>query len=215
VTARAALALALALAGCYSFPTMGRARTVERGKLELWVVPDALVVVTGGGAMQELGASTRPVIVGGARYGLGDSIDLDVRAWTAGFSAGPRVQLVRAPTPERGVDIAVAPALALTFPDKPSIELPVLVGWNLRGRHQIVASARVVYQQRYGAGGVSGPIGFAYAGGSIGFVWQVARRIALVPEIAVLAQLYAPPGFASELPNALAIQTGVGILWDP
>jgi hypothetical protein len=213
--ARITIAIALALAaGCYSFPTMGRARTVGRGDVELWIVPDALVVVTAGGKGQELGAATRPILAGGVRYGAADRIDLDARAWTAGFSAGPRIQLARSPTPDCGVDVAVAPALALTFPDKPSLELPVLVGWNLPGRHQLVASARVVYQQRYGVGGVNGPIGFAYAGGSIGFVWQVARRFALVPEVAMLAQLYAPPGFASELPDAVAIQTGLGVIWD-
>jgi hypothetical protein len=61
---------------------------------------------------------------------------------------------------------------------------------------------------------VSGPVTYAYVGGSIGFAWQVTRRIALVPELAVLTQVYAPAGFTSELPNALGMQAGVGILWD-
>jgi hypothetical protein len=210
----ARVALCAALAGCYAFPTMGRARTVGRGELELWVAPEALVIATPGSAMQQGGGSIRPLVETGARYGVTDRVDLDARVGTFGISAGARAQLVRAPTPECGIDVAIAPALALTLPDKPSLELPVLVGWNLRGRHQIIASARVVYQQHYGVGGVSGPVSFAYAGGSIGFAWQVWRHVALVPELAVLTQVYAPAGFTSELPNAIGIQAGIGLLWD-
>jgi hypothetical protein len=163
--------------------------------------------------MQQAGASERPLVEGGVRYGLTDRVDLDARVGSFGASAGPRIQLVRAPTSDAGVDVALAPALAYTLPDKPSIELPVLVGWNLRGRHQIVASARLVYQVHDEMG--VGAIGFAYAGGSLGVVWQVARKVALVPEVAALAQLYAPAGFTSELPNAVGIQAGVGVLFDP
>ena len=202
------------VAGCYSFPTMGRARMIERGHVEVWAAPEALIVATPGSATQQAGASERPVVEGGVRYGFTDAVELGARAGTFGIATGPRIQLVRAPDPESGVDVALAPALAFTLPDKPAAELPVLVGWNLAGRHQIVVSARLVYQQHWGVGGISGPVHFAYAGGSVGFAWQVTHHVALLPEVAFLTQIYSEPGFTSELPDAIGLQAGVGILWD-
>jgi hypothetical protein len=207
--------LLLVIAGCYSFPTMGRARIVDPKQVEAWAAVEALIIATPGGAKQQSGASERPVVEAGIRYGLTGSVELDAHISSFAISAGTRIQLLRAPSDETGVDIALAPALAFTVPDKPAVELPVLVGFNLSGRNQIVAAARVVFQQHYGVGGVSGPINFAYAGGSVGFVWQIARHVALLPEVAVLTQIYSDPGFTSELPNAIGIQAGFGVLWDP
>jgi len=206
--------LLILLAGCYSFPTMGRARIVERRHLELWAAPSALVVATPGGDGQEAGASVRPLVDAGARYGLSDHFELDAHLSTFGIAAGSRIQLVRSADPEAGLDLLVAPAFAFTFMNKPALELPLVAGWNLRGRHQLVASARIVYQQHWGVDGVSGPVHFAYAGGSLGFVWQLWEHVALVPEIAILTELWAQPGFTSELPNALGMQGGIGVLWD-
>ena len=208
-----ALAL-VALAGCYAYPTMGRARIVAPHHVELWAAPEALVVATPGGAMQQAGASSRPIVEGGVRYGLADRVELAATAGTFGVAAGPRIQLARSPDATRGIDVALAPELAFTLPDKPAVDLPVLIGWNLPGGHQLVASARIVYQQHWGVGGESGPVQFAYAGGSIGFVWQAFAHVALVPEVAFLTQIYAQPGFTSELPDAIGLESGVGVLWD-
>lgn len=210
----ARLVFVVALAGCYSFPTMGRARVVDRGHLQVWAAPEALVVATPGGDGQEAGGSVRPVVEAGARYGATERIELDAHVGTFGLAAGPRIQLVRSADAEAGFDLLVAPALVYTMLNKPAVELPLVAGWNLRGRHQLVASARLVYQQHWGVDGVAGPLHFAYAGGSLGFVWQLWDHVALVPEVAVLTELWAQPGFTSELPNALGIQAGIGVLWD-
>lgn len=207
------LAAAL-LAGCYAYPTMGRARLVAPHHVELWAAPEALVVATPGGAMQQAGASSRPIVEAGVRYGLADRVELAAHAGTFGIAAGPRIQLLRSADPTHGVDVAIAPELAFTLPDKPAADVPVLVGWNLPGGHQLVASARVVYQQHWGVGGVSGPVHFAYAGGSVGFVWQAFAHVALVPEVAFLTQIYAEPGFTSDLTHAIGLEAGVGVLWD-
>jgi hypothetical protein len=45
---RAATVALLALTACYSFPTMGRARTLGRGRVEVWAAPEALIVATPG-----------------------------------------------------------------------------------------------------------------------------------------------------------------------
>ena len=204
----------LVVAGCYSYPTMARARIERPGHVELWVAPEAAIVATPGGDGKEAGASSRPVVEGGVRYGLSDHFELDARAGTFGLGAGARIQLLRAPTPSSGIDIALAPAIEYTLPDKPAIELPVQLGINLRDRDQLVLAARVVYQQHYGVGGVSGPVSFAYAGASIGYAWQVTRCVALMPEVSLLTQIYAEPGFTSSLPDAIGIEAGLGVLWD-
>ncbi|HUJ61571.1 MAG TPA: hypothetical protein VLX92_23865, partial [Kofleriaceae bacterium] len=205
----------LALAGCYSFPTMGRARTVPARRVELWGAPEVYVVATPAVEGREAGASSRPLAEGGLRYGASDAVELDAHVGTFGVSAGAKLQLERSADAQGGVDIAFAPALELTLPDKPAIELPVLVGWNFHGGHQLVASLRVVYQQHWGVGGQADPVSFAYAGGSIGFAWQITRRLALFPEIAALTQIYAQPGFTSSLPDAIGLEAGVGVLFDP
>ena len=83
---RFAVAVAsMLLAGCYSFSTLGRARTVGAGHVEVWAAPEALVVTTPGGA------SVRPVGDLGVRYGLTDRVELDARLTTAGATLGPRL----------------------------------------------------------------------------------------------------------------------------
>jgi hypothetical protein len=202
------VATAVALSGCYTFSTLGRARIVEPEHVELWGAPQALVVATSSGA------GVRPIAGGGVRYGLSRVVELDGSASTSGFTLGTRLQLHRSPSEISGVDLALAPELVFTWPDKLAADLPVLFGLNLPGRNQLVLSARVAYQQQYGVGSVPHPVNFAYFGSSIGFVWQVGDHLALVPEVALLTQLYADPGFSSNVAGALGIQTGVGVLYD-
>jgi hypothetical protein len=202
------LLAALLAGGCYSFSTLGRARTVGEGHYQIWGAPEALVVATGSGG------SIRPVGELGVRYGATRDVELDARVTTAGLTLGPRVQLVRAPDPHEGVDVLIAPALAYTAEDKLAIELPVAVGFNF-GEHQLVLAPRLVYQMRLGALGVPGPISFLYAGGSVGFVVQLDSHVALMPELALLGQLYADPGFASNVASALGMQASIGLLVDP
>jgi hypothetical protein len=212
VSARIAIAAVLAMSplisGCYSFSNFGRARTVDEGHVEAWAAPEALVVTSGSGT------SIRPIADLGVRYGLTRSVELDARVTSVGASVGPKLSLLRAPSPSSGVDVALAPALAFTYPDKIAAELPLLVGINLPHRNQIVLAPRVAYLDRFGVPGFSRPVSFTFAGGSVGFVWQVTRSFALMPEVSALAQLYAEPGFNSNVGGGLGLQGGIGFLYD-
>jgi hypothetical protein len=205
---RAPLSLALTLAGCYSASAVGRARVVAPGELELFVAPEALGVAAGSGA------SIRPIGDAGARYGAAEDLELDFRVTTLGASAGPRLQVLRSPSTESGFDLLIAPALAYTYPDKLAVELPFLVGWNLPGEHQLIIGARLAYQLRFGVPGFSRPIAFVLGAGSVGFVWRISGALALVPELAVLRQIYAEPGFSSNVAGAFGLQSGIGLLFD-
>ena len=210
---RCAVAL-LAAAGCYSFPTMARTRIQRPGHVELWAAPEGYLVVAPSTGAHEFGITPRGVVEGGVRYGATDHLELDARVGTFGLELGPRIQLLRAPTPDAGFDIALAPAVEFTFPDKPALELPLQVGWNFTGGHQLIASARLVYQDHVGVGGVTGPVSFMYAGASIGFAYRVTHCVSILPELAMLTQIYAEPGFSSSLGDAVGVQLGLGVLWD-
>lgn len=203
----AILACTILLSGCYSFSTLGRARVVDEGQVEVFVAPEALVVASASGG------SARPIGEGGVRYGLTDAVELDARITTLGVTAGPRIQLYRSEDPSSGVDVLIAPALAYTSTDKLALELPVLVGFNL-GEHQLVLAPRVAYQMRFGAAGQDGPVSFVYLGGSVGFAIRVDPHVILLPEVALLGEIYADPGYASNLARALGLQLAFGLLFD-
>ncbi len=200
---------ATSLAGCYSFSSMGRARIVEAQRFELWAAPEALIVATSSGA------GVRPIGEVGLRYGVSSVVEVDGSVNTLGIAGGTRLQLFRSRSPSAGFDVALAPGVAFIYPDKAAAQLPLLVGLNLPGKNQLVLSVRVAYQQHYGVGGVPWPINFVYVGTSLGFAWQATPRLALMPEVSLLTQVYADPGFSSNVANALGIQAGVGILFDP
>ena len=56
---------------------------------------------------------------------------------------------------------------------------------------------------------------FLYVGASIGIVIRLDDHVALMPEIAALAQVYADPGYASNLLDAVGLTGSIGLLVDP
>ncbi len=202
------LPLLLSLTGCTSFANFGRARVVDQGHVEAWVAPEALMVTSGNGV------SIRPVADMGVRYGLTRSVEIDARVTSVGVGAGPKVQLRRSPSRSSGLDLALAPALSFTYADKVAAELPLLIGINLPRRNQLVLAPRVVYLERFGVPGFDRPVAFAFAGGSVGFAWTVTPAFTLMPEMSFLTQIYAEPGFNSNVGGGLGMQGGIGFLYD-
>lgn len=198
------------VSGCYAFTTLGRARTVERKRLEVLVATGA----TGTGTLAG-DPNIRPSFEIGARYGVTDALDLGVRVGDYGASLAARVQLHRSPSKSSGVDVLVAPGLAYTLEDKLAVELPLLVGFNFKGGHQLVLAPRVVYQMRFGVGDLDHPAQFWFAGASAGFVWQLTSHVALMPELGALVAFYSEPGFTSFTQAGPALQFALGLLWDP
>jgi hypothetical protein len=197
----------LLLTGCYSFSTLGRARVLERGRVELFGAPALLAVPSNNGAF------LRPVADVGVRYGLEENVELDARVTTLGLTAGPRIQLRRAEG-GGGIDVLLAPAVAFTYPQKVAIELPIVAGWNARGEDQLIVAPRMVYQARLDVPGAP-PASFLLAGASVGYAWKISPRWTLMPEVALLTQLYAQPGFSSDVANTAGVQASIGVLFDP
>ena len=196
--------------GCYSFTVLGRARTVPRGRFEALVASGATGTGTTNGD-----ANIRPSIEAGARYGLTDRLDVGVRIGDYGGSLATRIQILRSPSTERGVDLLVAPGVAYTLTDKLALEVPCLFGINIHGGHQIVFAPRVVYQMRFGVGDLNHPAQFVFVGASAGFVLQISKHVALMPEIGMLTAIYSEPGFTSFTQAGPALQGALAVLWDP
>jgi len=204
------MALSLfAAQGCYSFSNFGRARVVDEGHVEAWAAPEALMVTSGSGM------SIRPIADMGVRYGLTHSVELDAKLTSVGASVGPKLQLLRSPSRNSGLDLSAAPALSFTYADKVAVELPLLVGINLPHENQLVLAPRVAYLERFGVPGFDRPVSFAFVGGSVGFAWSVTEHLTLMPEMSFLTQLYAEPGFNSNVGGGLGMQGGIGFLYDP
>jgi hypothetical protein len=209
VIARALAVVVVVSCGCYSFTTAGRARTVMRGELELFAAPGV-----SGIAVANADPNVRPRASFGARYGATDRLELGARVGDSGGSIAARVQLVRAPQGSTGFDLLVAPGLQYTLTDKLAFELPVVAGLALPSGDEVIASARFADQLRFGVAGLGHPAQFAFVGASVGYARQVSRRVAIVPEVGVLANVYSEPGFGSLTSGGPALEAVVAILWD-
>ncbi len=195
------------LSGCYSFSQLGRARVLNARQTQVFVAPEALLIAT------DSGASVRPTGEVGVRYGVTRDVEFGARINVLGATLTTRIQLLRSQNSHQGVDVLLAPGLAYTVEDKLALELPLVIGFNL-GEHQLVVAPRLVYQTRTVAARTSGLISFLYTGLSLGFVGQITRDFALMPEISALVLLHADPGYATNVSNALGLQAGVGLLFD-
>jgi hypothetical protein len=194
--------------GCYSFTSVGRARTMPAGRIQAFAAPEPLIVATRGGV------SIRPVADLGARYGLVDDVELDARVTTLGLTLGPRLQLTRSPSLKEGIDVLLSPALAYTYPDKLALEASASLGLNFPGDMQLILSPRIVYQARIGTPGFARPVSFLMAGGSLGLALRITDALTILPEAALFTQIYAEPGFSTNVSNALGAQGAIGVLYD-
>jgi hypothetical protein len=198
------LLLAPLLSGCYSFTTLSRAHTIGKGHVEAFAAPEGLVVPASNGL------AIRPVGEIGARVGVTDRVDLEGRVTTLGGSVATHLQLRRDPA-RWSWEAMLAPGVVYTAPEKLAFELPVLFGINVGGDSQIVIAPRIAYQLRFATVQTTS---YFFVGGSLGFAWRIARHFTLMPEASFLTQLYATPGFASNVANTCGIELAIGMLFD-
>ena len=209
----AALACALTglagTSGCYSFTVMGRAHTVAPGHLELLAAAGA-----GGVAVIDASQNVEPRFEIGARYGVASFADVGLVVDESGAVANVRLQALRAPPGTLGFEVLAAPGVSYTYPEKLSVEFPVLLGLSFRSGNELVLAPRVVELLDFGDGDIGQPAEFVFVGGSIEYVWQLWKRVALVPELGVLFNVYSEPGFSTFTAAGPALQVAVGVLWD-
>ena len=189
--------MGLALSGCVS---TGMARTVNKGQLQVWATP----------SVHRYDGGLQPQAEVGVRYGVGERVDVGGRLLAlapqidaVGLAVDTRVGLLRAPSLDGGVDLTLAPTLAV-LPKGQSddkqvlLELPLLVGLNPGAGVQVVLGPRV------GTTFVVDPSSVGRlipgVGGSLGVAVPIGSWVRLVPEVTVRSSLSeSPPTFQGSL----------------
>lgn len=196
--------VSLAVCGCVGLPA-GGARTLDRGRWQVQAGERALVQRQTG--LRDDG-TTRYTWYGGVTgmylgvaYGATDRLEVDAGALMTSNAAlgtlGAKIALLRAPAPDSGLDLSVAPSIGgwaqFAWSDRGGgsssagaaftmQQLPVLLGLNLPGGHQAIAGVTLanVYMV---ANDVDADT--MYAGGHLGFSWRIAGGFRFLPQVAV------------------------------
>ncbi len=221
MTRRLALLPALLLlAGCPSFSTMGTARTLPKGKGQFFVAPGGMVLKDfqrdSNGQYESFGL---PTVEFGGRYGVSDGVEVGGKVWMMGAELDTKFALLRAPTADAGLDLALAPSLSFypfTSGDQNAtygwLHLPLLVGVNLGGS-QLVVGPRVSGMLITGSGD---DISAIWLGGSLGYAWKVGDGFRVLPEVSVAYPARVTVSATTDtdlVPDGAIIQGSIGLLF--
>ena len=186
----AAAGLSLAT-GCSSFTTYKHATPLGAGKSKVSVAPQMSTVAGEHGATlpyPELAFAMRRGItdrldVGGsvAMLPLGDAFS------SIAFEGSVQHQVYRSPSGRYELALGAGAGYRATATTGAVFEtvhasVPLILGVNL-GRHQLVLSPYGSWQRWYSEG--TSPVDVPALGTSVGFYWQITRRVALHPELAM------------------------------
>jgi len=222
------LPLALLLAGCPSFSTMGTARTLPVGNTQIVVVPQAAYTkewsVAGLDRRMDV---IYPQFELGIHHGVTEDLEVGAKGWILGFEVDTKVQLIRSPSDSSGIDLAVDPGIGyLAFTQEQSLGgtsltasqnslsfyLPLLVGFNFAGGNQLVLGPKLIDQiilpsSDTGTGNV------LWGGASVGYAWKVGN-FRLLPEVTVVypMSVVQRPGATFSF-GGIGVQCGVGLLF--
>lgn len=208
------------LSGCPSFSTMGTARTLPKGKSQLFIAPGGMVLTDfqrdDTGAYQSYAF---PSVEFGGRYGVTDRVELGGKLWFLGAEIDGKFALARSPDPEHGLDLAVAPALSVypfTSGDQSAtylwVHLPLLIGVNTGGG-QLVIGPRISDMLIAGAGDT---INAVWAGGSLGYAFKLGDGFRLLPEVSVAWPIHVTVGSTADTtlePKGALVQANLGFLF--
>ena len=176
----------LALAGCGSYSTYRTTRIAKPGKTDWLFGAQAAGAIAVDG-----GVAPVPEFAIAARRAVHERIELQANATTLPirqFRTGSFELAGKARILERGRwSLAVGGAAGYRIAESGGaivegvhLAAPVIGGVDL-GRHQLVWSIAGGYQRWYSSG--ARPVGIPFLGQSIGFVWHLRGRWALLPEM--------------------------------
>ena len=206
------LLLALAAAGCGSYSTYRTTRLASTSKTEILVGAQVA-----GASVPEGGAAPLPELALAARRGGGDRYEVQANGTllalkqgrTGSLEVGGKVRLLA----EGRWSLAVGAAVGYRIGESGGavieggfVSAPLIGGVDL-GRHQLVLSVNGGYQRWYSSG--ARPVDVPFVGESIGFLWQVGRRWALLPE---LGAAYTPVENSMTNDSRL-FHAGIAVLW--
>lgn len=220
--------LALFLAGCPSFSTMGTARTLPPGNTQLVVSPQAAYTKRWSIAgLEQRTDVVFPQLELGIHHGVTENVEVGAKIWVLGFEVDTKLQLGRSQSDSSGIDIAIDPGIGYlgftqgqgigttsltTSQNSLSLYLPLLVGFNFAGGNQLVLGPKIIEQiilpsSQTGAGNV------LWGGASVGYAWRFGN-FQLLPEVTVVypMSVVQKPGATFSF-SGIAVQGGVGLLF--
>jgi hypothetical protein len=219
---RLAMAGALLLGGgCASFSTMSTARTVPPDTTQTWVAPEfvGMTIDTGSGYGNE--AISVPQLEIGFRRGVTETAEVGAKLWLLGAALESKFQLVRSPSEEAGIDVAIAPSIGwLGFNSGEGDGFNVVTGYlslpvgiNVGGGSQLVLTPKAIYQRYIAKSGTdTGSVGILFIGGSAGFALNLGNTYVL-PEISVMQPIIQGDAGESMYYDGVVFQGGVGLLF--
>jgi hypothetical protein len=205
--------LAITETGCAVGPRLSRARALPEGELE--VVAGSSLSLVGSGQTKFPAGSLDSTV----RVGVFEDFEVGVGlrgAWTpqiAVFGAGAdaKIQLIDARTREEGFELAVDPGFnwdaifsAGELGHFFTFSLPVVLGLNIEGEHQLILAPAFIdtWVVSRGAAALHQP----YFGGTLGFELRVDEMFSLLPSVGLF---HSPVGTeASGGTNVLNISIG-------
>jgi hypothetical protein len=185
---RALAVLAIVLAGCGSYSTYRTTRIAPRGETKLLFAAQ----VSGARAPEE-GIAPLPELVVGARRGVGDRYEVQAtgtllpikQATTGSLELAGKARLLEHGRWSIAAGAAAGYRLGHSggaYVEGVFVSAPIIGAVDL-GKHQLVYSIVGGTQRWYASG--ARPVDTPFVGQSIGFVWQVARNWAVLPEVGV------------------------------
>ena len=178
--------LAWPLAACGSYSTYRTTRLASTSKTEMVFGAQVAGIRAPDGA-----AAPLPELAVAARRGVGDRYEVQAngtllalkQARTGSLELGGKMRVLA----EGRWSLAVGAAAGYRIAESGGaiiegafVSAPVIGGVEL-GRHQLVVSVNGGYQRWYSSG--ARPVDVPSVGESLGFLWQVSKRWALLPEV--------------------------------
>ena len=184
------LVLGLTAPGCMSMGAMQRADTLKPGQSQVLVETSVQSAVG-----EDLGDGKNmrwPYFAAHYRRGLSEGVELSVGAAMLALQAALKVRL---DDPlQNDMLVSIAPGIGGSIWGQEgnrsgvvTATLPVLLGWRLGRRGQLVLSPRVQYLHTFpGPASPREPISLFGAGTSLGVLIPVSKSLGLMPEASVL-----------------------------
>jgi hypothetical protein len=186
----ALLVLGLTATGCMSMGAMQRADTMKPGQYQVLVetsVQSAQGEDLGGGKNMRW-----PYFAAHYRRGLKEGVELSVGASMLALQAALKVRL--SDPLQQDVLVSLAPGIGGSVWGEEgnrsglfTATLPMLMGWRLGQRGQLVLSPRVQYLRTFPSENATrAPINLFGAGTSLGVLIPVSKSVGLMPEVSAL-----------------------------
>lgn len=201
----------LCASGCASVGNVQRADTLGKGNYQVGLEP--------GVQFGSVGGTTAPYphLDASFRFGVGEGVDLGVRAGWSFLEAQGKFLLTRPGAP--GVMASLAPTFGGIFIGAGGagagllhFALPCLIGIPF-GNHELVLGPRV--QGYYGFASASGAGGggalVILPGATVGFAFQVTETIAIMPEFGLVVPVLGAVN-ATGMPTMAGAGLGGGLL---